>query len=319
MLLFICCVLTQLSCSKTTKFTPEQRAEMTALLTNLNHGAKLAWRAAVVQKMLEEANWTAARLNLPLKRPIQAIDIRDEYISSPWFSLLHDTNWFPDTVFGTHICDTNIPREQRLQALKVGTSGRINAANFEFGFEQGRLCRITRMDDSETEYYARRLDELVGKPSLIDTNGAYQLATQWLAAVDMDMPALNKLKWTVNQLHYKARGATNYVTLPLYYVDFGNRHYPAHGNLHAYDESLVSVEILGTTKELQDLEFTHELSLSRRPLLLITNILELNRIPNPAPKQLQTPALMKTFELAPWEVSNYSKSFQSQSPKTNSP
>jgi hypothetical protein len=106
----------------------------------------------------------------------------------------------------------------------------------------------------QVERYAHNLDALIGKPSLIDTNGAYQLATQWLAAVDVDMAAVGKLKWTVNQLHYKAKGATNYVTLPLYYVDFGNEHYPASGNLQAFDEPLVSVEVLGTTKELQDLK-----------------------------------------------------------------
>ena len=267
--------------------------------------------------MLEEANWAANRLKLPIKRPIKITDIEDSFIGLPRFRVIHGTNWFPNTIFGTNIFNLNIPREQRLRALKIGIGGRIATTNFEFGFENGKLCRVTRMSEPQVEYYAHDLDKLVGKPSLIDTNGAYQLATQWLAAVDVDMAALNKLKWKVSQLHYLLRGATNYVTLPLYYVDFGNKHSPASGNLHAFDEPLVTVEVLGTTKELQDLEIK-DLAYSRRPLVIITNALDLIRTPNPSAKQLQNPATMQAYALTPIQVSNYARNFQSSS-ATNPP
>jgi hypothetical protein len=123
------------------------------------------------------------------------------------------------------------------------------------------------------------LTELVGKPSLIDTNDAYRMATQWLAAIDVDIEAVKKLKGSVNQLRYSPAGTTKMIALPLFYVDFGSKRYPASGNLKASDKPLISVEILGTTKELQDLEI-HDLSLSDRPPLLITNIFDLISTPS---------------------------------------
>jgi hypothetical protein len=48
----------------------------------------------------------------------------------------------------------------------------------------------------------------------------------------------------------------------------------------------VEMEILGTTKTLQELRI-NDLSFSRRPLLLITNALDLLRASNPSTLQLQ--------------------------------
>jgi len=303
---FVCCVLAQTAWADS-ELTEAQSAERLSLVTNINHGVGLTYRAAVIQRMLAEANWAAARLKLPTKRPIQVTDVQDDYICAPWFSVLHGTNRFPDTIFGSHIFDPDIPREQRVRALKIGLYGRIDTMNFEFGFDQGRLLHVQRLSEPTVEYYARNLDDLIGKTSLIDTNGAYQLATQWLAAVDVDMAALSKLKWTVNQLHYLARGATNAVTLPLYYVDFGTKHYPASGNLHAFDEPLVSVKILGTTKELIELHILDN-SFCRRSPLLVTNALDLIRTPNPSVKQLQNPITARAYALTPEQVSNYGAS-----------
>jgi hypothetical protein len=310
----ICCILAQTICVATAQntanpypdLTPEQvTAEMRIIMTNLH--ANLAWRAAVVQKMLVEANWAAARLELPTPHPILMTDIQDEYIGLPFSSMLPGTN---------RLYDINIPREERLHALKFGPQGWIATASFQFYFNAGKLWQVERLSAPNVERYALNLGELVGKPSLIDTNGAYQLATQWLAAVDVDMKALEKLKWTVNQLHYRARGATNYVTLPLYYVDFGNKHFPASENIKAFDKPLVSVEVLGTTKELQELEI-NEPAFSRRPRLFITNALELFRTPNPSVKQMQNPATAQAYALTPTQVSNYAKNFQSQPTVTN--
>ena len=162
---------------------------------------------------------------------------------------------------------------------------------------KGKLCVVLRLSKHDVEYYADSLDKLVGKSSVINKAQAYELATQWLASVDMNMKAVNQLKWTVHQLHYRARGATNYVTLPLFYVDFGNIHYPAKNNLKAFDEPRVSVEILGTTKQLQDLTI-QDLSLSSRPTMLVTNALDLVGKPNPPIKELG-PAPMVHTNLSP--------------------
>jgi hypothetical protein len=250
----------------------------------------MAYRAAMMQKMLEEANYFADRLNLPTVRPIQITDIKYPFVAQPWFSIIRDDSTVPNVIvsrFGTNIFNSNIPREQRLRSLEIGALGTIETTNFEFDFYDGRLREAMRLSEHRVEYYAHDLETLVGKPSLIDTNGAYQLAIQWLAAVDVDMAALAKLKWTVNQLHYLPKGATNAVTLPLYYVDFGSKHHPASHNLKAFDQPLISVEVLGTTKQLQDL-IINDLTFSRRPLLLITNALELIQMSNPPLKHFES-------------------------------
>jgi len=88
--------------------------EVWAMATNVNHGStrNFAYRAASMQKMLEEADFFADRLNLPTKRPIQITDIQYPWIAAPWFSVIHQTypqgtgfwrygHW-PSTVYTTN-------------------------------------------------------------------------------------------------------------------------------------------------------------------------------------------------------------------------
>jgi len=242
---FLAITQSVLAQANASKLTDGQREEMMAMIQTINHKT-LPYQATVRQQMLAEANYFASQLHLPMSYLMRIADIRYSIVFDPWYGTIKETNapYFPATFFGRDICNTNIPREQRLCALKIGVSGTLETTNFFFSFGEGKLLMVERLSEHAVEYYAHDLNKLVGQPSLIDTNGAYQLATQWLAAVDVDMTALNKLKWTVNQLHYKAHGTTNYVTLPLYYVDFGSKHHAALGNLKAYDEPLVSVEVL---------------------------------------------------------------------------
>lgn len=74
----------------------------------------------------------------------------------------------------------------------------------------------------------------------------------------------------------------------------------------SYDP-VVEVEILGTTKELQDLEI-NDTSFSHR-LLLITNALDLVRTPNPSAKQLRDPKMMEIYAVTPAQVSKYARNF----------
>jgi len=96
------------------------------------------------------------------------------------------------------------------------------------------------------------------------------------------MTRLNKLKWTVKQLRFLPLGATNTVTLPYYYVDFGSRHHSASGNFGAWDEPLIEVKVLGTNKHLEDLSI-NDMTLSKRPPLVLTNILDLAKVPIETP------------------------------------
>ena len=250
------------------------RRENTAMTAAFNHST-LAYRATVLNMMLGEVNYFAARLSL--QRPIKMTDLAFPYprVGLPWFSIFRKQyppyhQNFPETIFTNNIYDTNIPRETRLRAVTIGISGMFGTTNCLFCFNQGRLLEVMRMSGPDEERYSRNLADLVGKPSLITQVQAYELATQWLAAVDVDMAKLSHLKWTVNQMHYATRGMTNKVDLPLYYVDFNYKNPSESSNLLSMGQPPVSVEVLGTTKELQDLK-VNDLTFSRRPVLLITN------------------------------------------------
>jgi hypothetical protein len=272
-------VMTSLVRATPIKLNESQQREAMLIVKQVNH-ATLPFKETVMQHMLMEANYYADRLDLPLMRPIQIKDIVYSHISQPWFCLINETNspFFPTTAFGTNIYNADIPREQRLRALEFSVRGQIETTNFFFGFLNGKLSDVERLSEHDVEYYSRDLDKLVGKTSLIDTNSAFQLATQWLAAVNMDMEAIGKLKCSVNQLHYKSVGATNYTLLPIFYVDFGTKHDSSNGNVKPIDEPLISVEILGTTEQLQEMRF-QDGSFSKRSQMIISNAFDLISTP----------------------------------------
>jgi hypothetical protein len=92
----------------------------------------------------------------------------------------------------------------------------------------------------------------------IDTNAAYQLATQWLSAVSMDVAGLNQ------DCHRSIRpwipeGATNYF-VPVYRVSWGKD-----------GEPVALVELFLPTKTLRDLRVEKSKYILRKPIV-ITNL-----------------------------------------------
>ena len=265
------------------------------MITNYNlaqQPTSLAYQSVVIQQMLAEANYFAGRLKLPATpHPIQMVDVKYPLAFSPWYSTLKETNYpyRPATIFSNHIFDSSISREQRARALNIGVSGVFETTNCAFGFHQGKLTEIERLSEHEVEYYAKDLDKLVGKPSLITDSQAHELATQWLAAVDMDVPALEKkYPSEVNHLRYLPKNSTNIIELPFYFVHWGWQYFTNNDDNHTISSTpLVEVKILGTTKEFVELHML-DTSFSRRPLLLVTNAIELIRTPNPSVKHLQS-------------------------------
>lgn len=274
---------------------PALVAEGHAMQISVNRASGLAYRTLVIQGMLAEANWAARTFNLPTKRPIQVEDVIESHVDSPWWSVVQGADGWPDTIFGTNIVNPGIPREEKLRFLKIGVSGTITTPDYFFSIIRGRLVDVMRLTKGQpqVEYNAHDLDKLVGKPSLINQAQAYQLATQWLAAMDVDVAALERqFPHQVNQLRYLPRGTTNAVVLPLYFVGFGTNDVRHWGNMPASTYPPVEVEILGTRRELQELiigrnAVSSYLPYAHRPLLLITNLLDLIRTPNPPMKQLK--------------------------------
>jgi hypothetical protein len=283
--LLVCCLLSQTVLADYHLSGPEMDERM-ELLRAVNRCSSALYPVRLEQ-MLNEASFAVLRLKLHAHYPLTINDVRDHVVALPYYSLLTTNTEAimqgqPDTIYGAHIFDATFPRASRINALKVGAYGRLDTENYSFSFAKGRLLRILGLNTIPEAYYGQNLAKLIGQSSLIDTNGAYQLATQWLAAVDIDMTRLNKLKWTVKQLRFLPLGATNTVTLPYYYVDFGSRHHSASGNFGAWDEPLIEVKVLGTNKHLEDLSI-NDMTLSKRPPLVLTNILDLAKVPIETP------------------------------------
>jgi hypothetical protein len=171
-----------------------------------------------------------------------------------------------------------------VRTAKFVAGGHIYTTNFAFFFSEGYLWNIVNRVNHEERFDLH--SRWAKTASLIDSNGAYQLATQWLASVDIDVGALEKKykpkveqRWFWNEPGlgvYHPPGDTNKTMLPVYEVTWGtNRvNYPA------------QVQILGTTKELMELRLS-DFSLSRRPALVLSNAVELNNIPVPPVMHLQ--------------------------------
>lgn len=114
--------------------------------------------------------------------------------------------------------------------------------------------------------------------SLINTNEAYQLATNWLEAISVDVPALEqKHKPSVAQTFFYPDAAEvddgpekrqRIVLLPIFHVCWGDPKNPA-----------VMVSVFGPTEELLGI-YQDDESFSRRPKALLRDTESLLAIPD---------------------------------------
>lgn len=280
--LIICCLaLVQLSCGQDTrpKITDAESQELLKIIKD-EHLMRnsLAYQSTAVQRMLEEANYCAVQLKLPVPHPLKISDISEIYVTSLWGSKIEDTNL--------------VSIIERVRRAKYAVGGSIWMTNFCFFFNTGRLWSIA----NRTQHMERfDLYPLWARtPSIIVSNEAVQIATQWLAWIDVDVDTLSKKypakieqQWFWNQpglnVHHLP-GDTNKTMLPIFNVTWGN--------------DAAQVRVLGTTKELMELR-VGDAGLSSRPLLIITNAIELNNIPDPQIKKLERQLPSKTTNTAP--------------------
>ncbi len=256
---------------------PEER-EILRLAIKLNR-VSLAYRTVAAQMLLEEANFLAEQLKLPMPRPIQPTDAYI-WVVPPWYSKADSTN-------------LSLSKPDRIRSATFYADGVVMTEKFEFslgGPQNRRYVHRSKIKDEDS--ILDLFPELARTPSLIDTNGAYQLATQWLAAVGVDLPELErKHRWSVFQHFfwgnpedlpkdkwtYNPPKTTKKTMLPIFDVKWGDDSTP-----------VVQVTVLGTTKELLDLRIEGG-SFLKRPPLIITNAIELNTRPDPPMKQLERP------------------------------
>jgi hypothetical protein len=122
--------------------------------------------------MLAEANTYALRLNLPEKLPLTAASVTEKFIAPP-----------------------------RL-ASGFGALGSFRTTNFSYGFGKGRhLSYVTRLpkDKSQRSLYERMKPWAIDT-SMVNTNAAYTMATQFLARAFVDLPRLSSARASISPM-----------------------------------------------------------------------------------------------------------------------
>lgn len=151
-------------------------------------------------------------------------------------------------------------------------SGSIVTENYFFGFWKGRLANFSRTDfkaDSDASV-ARRNLKLAQELSLIDEQEAYQLATNWLVQLNIDIASLqSKTRLNIIQWRHAPPGLSERpILLPVYQIEWL-------GSLprskRKTEMALVSATILGSRKELIEFHVLDE-SLVLRPPMRILNL-----------------------------------------------
>ena len=218
----------------------------------------MAYRLAATQRMLAEANEIVMRLHLPISHPIQPADCLEMRIAPPWYCRLDSPN-------------TNLSKLDRVRAAQIPAAGGIKTANMQFTFRQGILAYLSRQSQEGYEYHPKP-----DLPLVINEAQAYQLATQNLAAISVDISALQQhLKSKVWRQRYGKFVQPKEEVASFYTAQWGDETYPA-----------VRVTIDGTTKELLAIDI-QDASYSLRSRLIITNAMDLLNKSDPPKVRLQ--------------------------------
>ena len=238
-----------------TTLTEAEENELLGIIANLNSHERV-FSPLAMQKLLTEANQLSEQLKLPPPHPIFTSDLIAYHISPPWFGVIHDKT-------------PGLSEIEKVRRSQVAAKGFVETTNYSFSFADGGFSVVNKEWKDEVNHY----NEWVNIPSLIDTNGAYQLATQWLAAAGVKMGTLQTkygAQGNVEQSYiWNPVGTTNKAMLPLFEVTWGND--PTHYS--------VEVRVSGITKKLLDLR-VNEASISRRPPLVLGTVADIEKFLN---------------------------------------
>ena len=257
-------------------------------MTNLITQVSAVYAAAVLQFMLNEANDWSQKLDLPGPRPIVAADLTELAIANPMFGI--------NAHLRTRNCDFAFPVIRYVSPVTRKITNQVD----------GRLCYFSRIysdPEKQSKNYKDYLTDLTLIPSLIDTNGAYELAKQWLYAISIDVQALTRdhapvvtQRWIYQQsfgIDEKPPDSAKKLPLPIFYIKWGNSPNPIDPEM---DNPVVEMEIYGPRKELMMLRI-NDPTYSLRPRFFIANGAELNSRSPQVPSIIRLPRLPNHLEV----------------------
>ena len=212
-----------------------------------------AYQREAFRLMLKEANQVASELRLPEKLPIKENDVTEAYIAP----------------FGIAKVEKMI--------------GSIDTTNYSYCVSQGnKFCYLIKKGlEAKLPKYQ---EKYLWPKKRMDTNGAYQMATQWLSAISMDVGAMNR------DLHLIIKPDDSYIRaphgkfVPVYDINWCTKWKPTPGIIeedHSKWETVVSVQLFAPTKTLLQLHVENSKYILRQPLVF-TNLASLLAVTNVA-------------------------------------
>ena len=190
----------------------------------------LAYKYVAVAAMLAEINFCAARLHMSGNFPLKQEQIETQIVFHPKL---------------------------------IGFAGRMDAEGYSFCFtKSGQLRYITQVNEQRNVCHVDYLERLSKTTGVIDTNTAYQLATNWLCSIDVDVRRLERdHPHVTRQREILSRsGGTNpvaFVPLPLFDVKWC-----------AGDDTIVDILVSGRSGDFLAIR-QEEVAYSRRPAELL--------------------------------------------------
>jgi hypothetical protein len=194
-----------------------------------------AYHDEALRLVIDEANAAAKDLRLPEKLPITTTDVKSSFIS---------------------------PFGYAYQNKKIGN---ITTERYFYGVEQGN--KFSNVTITDYDKHCSEYRELYHWPlNKLDLNGALRLATNWLAALHVDMRRLNEesnVKCELSQFwngleHREMPLESNCV--PIYYVSWIPKNQAQNSN------SLAMVELFLPTKTLLQLAVYDQKYILRKPV-----------------------------------------------------
>jgi len=174
-----------------------------------------------------------------------------------------------DIMEGSHVGPATLPE----------VNGSILTDKYFFGFGRGHLANFYNRGfkaNTDAAIQARNV-ELSKLQSLVDTNGAYALATNWLNAAGVNVAAVEaKYRRTINQWRFYPEGLEKpSAPLAVYQVEWRGSIF----RTSARETAVVSVTVLGATKEIMEHHILDD-SLFQSPALRIADGKGLLAIPD---------------------------------------
>jgi hypothetical protein len=144
----------------------------------------------------------------------------------------------------------------------VDHGGAIDVTNFSFSFGD-RHCFIVKLHSFGGLSAAEQNETLSHAKSLVTTNQSYELATNWLRLLDVDIAKLEAAnKPEVRQRWFWVQGTPlRNVLLPIFYVRWG-----------PWEDATVEVMIDGRTRDLLELREKGQQAYTRKPSRLVNDL-----------------------------------------------